>query len=61
MTLDIIRLLWNNLPMMDESEQPRNPQKYRDKRTQRFANGERVREFQEVATWHATQSIQASF
>jgi proteic killer suppression protein len=32
--------------MLDDSEQPRNPQKYRDKRTQRFANGERVREFQ---------------
>jgi proteic killer suppression protein len=32
--------------MMADSEQPRSPQKYRDKRTRRFANGERVREFQ---------------
>jgi len=31
---------------MDDDEQPSNPQKYRDKRTQRFANGESVREFQ---------------
>ena len=32
--------------MIDGSEQPCNPSKYRDKRTQRFAEGERVREFQ---------------
>ena len=32
--------------MMDDGEQLSNPQKYRDKRTERFANGEFVREFQ---------------
>ena len=31
---------------MDESESPVGPPKYRDKRTERFAAGERVREFQ---------------
>ena len=32
--------------MVDDSKQSNNPPKYRDKRTQRFAEGERVREFQ---------------
>jgi proteic killer suppression protein len=31
---------------MDEHEQPTPPSKYRDKRTERFAAGERVKEFQ---------------
>ena len=31
---------------MDENERPANPPKYRDKSTERFAAGERVREFQ---------------
>ena len=30
---------------MDDTEQPICPPKYRDKRTERFAEGERVREF----------------
>ena len=31
---------------MDDSELPDAPPKYRDKRTERFAAGERVKEFQ---------------
>ncbi len=30
---------------MDDAEQPPTPPKYRDKRTERFAEGERVKEF----------------
>ncbi len=30
---------------MDDTEQPPAPPKYRDKRTERFADGERVKEF----------------
>lgn len=31
---------------MDDEKQAASPPKYRDKRTERFANGERVKEFQ---------------
>lgn len=31
---------------MDDTEQPPGPPKYRDKRTEQFAAGERVKEFQ---------------
>ena len=45
-TLDITRPLWYALPVMDDDKQAASPPKYRDKRTERFANGERVKEFQ---------------
>lgn len=33
---------------MDDTEQPPAPPKYRDKRTERFADGERVKEFHAI-------------
>jgi proteic killer suppression protein len=45
MTLDVSRLFCHTLDM-DEQAPPESQPKYRDRRTARFAAGERVREFQ---------------
>ena len=44
-TVDVLRLLCHNSYNMDEETLVHNPPKYRDRRTARFAEGERIREF----------------